>query len=89
MNFGAFAEILPGVDGLIHVSQITRERRIGKPDEVLSEGQIVRVKITNISEDKKISLSMTAVEDQPAPAPAAEEEAEELVYSTDNAPAEE
>ena len=89
MNFGAFAEILPGVDGLIHVSQITRERRIGKPDEVLSEGQVVRVKITNISEDKKISLSMTAVEDQPAPAPAAEEEAEELVYSTDNAPAEE
>ncbi len=88
MSFGAFAEILPGVDGLIHVSQITRERRIGKPDEVLSEGQIVRVKITKISEDKKISLSMTAVE-QPAPAPAEEDEpAEELVYSTD-APAEE
>ena len=93
MSFGAFAEILPGVDGLIHVSQITRERRIGKPDEVLSEGQIVRVKITKISEDRKISLSMTAVE-QPAPAPAAaEDEAEELVYSTDapaaEAPAEE
>ena len=89
MSFGAFAEILPGVDGLIHVSQITRERRIGKPDEVLSEGQVVRVKITKISEDKKISLSMTAVE-QPAPAPVPEEEAEELVYSTDApAPAEE
>jgi 4-hydroxy-3-methylbut-2-enyl diphosphate reductase len=42
MQFGAFAEILPGVDGLIHVSQITNERRIGKPSEVLSEGRKFR-----------------------------------------------
>ena len=81
--FGAFAEILPGVDGLIHVSQITNERRIGKPDEVLSEGQEVEVKITNIDYDKKkISLSMRALMEAPA-APVAEEPAEEVVYSTD------
>ena len=83
MPFGAFAEILPGVDGLIHVSQITNERRIGKPDEVLSEGQEVEVKITNIDYDKKkISLSMRALMEAPA-APVAEEPAEEVVYSTD------
>ena len=40
MTFGAFAEIMPGVDGLIHISQIA-DRRIGKPEDVLSEGQDV------------------------------------------------
>ena len=40
MTFGAFAEIIPGVDGLIHISQIA-DRRINKPDDVLSEGQDV------------------------------------------------
>lgn len=89
MAFGAFAEIVPGVDGLIHVSQITNERRIGKPDEVLSEGQIVDVKITNIDEEnKKVSLSIRALMDGERPAPAKEEAADdEVVYDTD-APAE-
>ena len=83
MQFGAFAEILPGVDGLIHVSQITSERRIGKPDEVLSEGQEVDVKITNIDYDKKkVSLSIRALE--AAPAPVEEKEAvDEVVYDTE------
>ncbi|MDD6188079.1 MAG: bifunctional 4-hydroxy-3-methylbut-2-enyl diphosphate reductase/30S ribosomal protein S1 [Clostridiales bacterium] len=89
MAFGAFAEILPGVDGLIHVSQITNERRIGKPDEVLTEGQEVEVKITNIDfEKQKVSLSMRALMEAPA-APAEEENADELVYSTDEPAAEE
>ena len=86
MAFGAFAEIVPGVDGLIHVSQITNERRIGKPDEVLSEGQVVDVKITNIDEEnKKVSLSIRALMDAERTAPAREEysDADEVVYDTD------
>ncbi len=61
MTFGAFAEVVPGVDGLIHISQIA-DRRIEKPDEVLSEGQMVDVKITDIDMDhKKVSLSIRAL----------------------------
>ena len=66
MTFGAFAEILPGVDGLIHISQIA-DRRIGKPEDVLSEGQEVKVKITDVdAENKRISLSIRALLEQPA-----------------------
>lgn len=61
MTFGAFAEILPGVDGLIHISQIA-DRRIGKPEDVLSEGQQVDAKIIDIDvENKRISLSIRAL----------------------------
>ena len=68
MPFGAFAEIVAGVDGLIHISQIA-DRRIGKPEEVLSEGQMVDAKIIEINEEKqKVSLSIRALL-----APAAEE----------------
>lgn len=64
MTFGAFAEILPGVDGLIHISQIA-DRRIGKPEDVLSEGQAVKVKITDVdAENKRISLSIRALLEQ-------------------------
>ena len=76
MTFGAFAEILPGVDGLIHISQIA-DKRIGKPEDVLSEGQEVQVKITDVdAENKRISLSIRALlEEAPAEAEA-ETEAE-------------
>lgn len=61
MTFGAFAEIIPGVDGLIHISQIAN-RRIDKPGDVLSEGQMVDVKILDIDEEKhKVSLSIRAL----------------------------
>ena len=61
MTFGAFAEIVPGVDGLIHISQIA-DHRIDKPGDVLSEGQMVDVKITDIDmENKKVSLSIRAL----------------------------
>ncbi len=61
MTFGAFAEIVPGVDGLIHISQIA-DRRIAKPEDVLSVGQEVDVKITDIdAENKRISLSIRAL----------------------------
>lgn len=61
MTFGAFAEVVPGVDGLIHISQIA-DHRIDKPGDVLSEGDQVEVKITDIDYDrKKVSLSIRAV----------------------------
>ena len=61
MTFGAFAEVVPGVDGLIHISQIA-DHRIEKPADVLSEGQIVSAKITAVDEEKqKISLSIRAL----------------------------
>ena len=72
--FGAFARIIPGIDGLIHVSQISDER-IEKPEDVLSIGQKVNVKITAIDFDKKrISLSIKALN---VPEEAAEETTEE------------
>ncbi|WP_312940917.1 bifunctional 4-hydroxy-3-methylbut-2-enyl diphosphate reductase/30S ribosomal protein S1 [Oscillibacter sp.] len=58
MTFGAFAEVVPGVDGLIHISQIA-DRRIEKPGDVLSEGQEVEAEIIAVDEEKKkISLSI-------------------------------
>ncbi len=73
MTFGAFAEIIPGVDGLIHISQIA-DRRIGKPEDVLSEGQEVQVKITEVdAENKRISLSIRALLENAEPAEEAEE----------------
>ena len=75
MTFGAFAEVLPGVDGLIHISQIAN-RRIGKPEEVLSVGDVVEAKITAIdTENHKISLSIRALAE---PAAAEVEEAPEV-----------
>ena len=91
MTFGAFAEILPGVDGLIHISQIAN-RRIGKPDEVLEVGQLVDAKITNIDEEKqKVSLSIRAlIEPEPVKdAPSAQERVpstgDALVYEVSEA----
>ena len=75
MTFGAFAEVVPGVDGLIHISQIA-DRRIEKPEDVLSEGQMVDAKITAIDEEKKkISLSIRALLTPAAEEVPAEEEA--------------
>lgn len=77
-SFGAFANIIPGIDGLIHISQIAN-KRIEKPADVLSVGETVEAKITAIDFDKKrVSLSMRALlpEDEQAPAEATEEVAE-------------
>jgi len=81
MPFGAFAEIVPGCDGLIHISQIA-DHKIAKPDEVLEVGQIVNAKITVIDmENRKISLSIRALleeaaEDEEYVDEAAEDDAE-------------
>ena len=70
------SEVLPGVDGLIHISQIAN-RRIGKPEDVLTVGDVVEAKITAVDEEKhKISLSIRALS-EPAPARREELEAEE------------
>ena len=70
-DFGAFVELEPGVDALLHVSQISREH-VEKPSDVLSVGQVITAKVVDFNgEEKKISLSMKALE------PAAEEAAEE------------
>ncbi len=73
-TFGAFANIIPGIDGLIHISQIAN-KRIDKPADVLKVGETVEAKITAIDFDKKrVSLSMRALlpEEEQAPAPKAE-----------------
>ncbi len=72
-TFGAFANVIDGIDGLIHISQIA-DRHIASPKEVLSIGEEVQVKITEIDFDKKrVSLSIRALIE-----PAAEEVAEEV-----------
>ena len=86
MPFGAFAEIVDGVDGLIHISQIANEK-IGKPADVLELGQVVDAKITAIDEENhKVSLSIRALlEEAQAEAEAMPEEvvAEEAVADTE------
>lgn len=81
-QFGAFARIIPGIDGLIHVSQISNER-VEKPQDVLSVGQKVTVKITAIDfEKKRISLSMKELLASGAAEETAEEAAEEAAEET-------
>ena len=61
-DFGAFVELAPGVDALLHVSQISRDH-VDKPSDVLSVGQEITAKVVDLSgADKKISLSMKALE---------------------------
>jgi 4-hydroxy-3-methylbut-2-enyl diphosphate reductase len=86
MPFGAFAEIMDGVDGLIHISQIA-QNRIGKPADVLELGQEVDAKIIEIDdENKKVSLSIRVLLDEAqAEAEAMPEEGSEA----EEAPAEE
>lgn len=82
--FGAFAQIIPGIDGLIHISQIANQR-VDKVADLLSVGQEVEAKITEIDiENQRISISMRALlpeEEQTAP--------EADAVSTEEAPAEE
>ena len=73
--FGAFANLIPGIDGLIHISQISYER-VAKPEDVLSVGQEVDVKITDIDFDKhRVSFSIKALLEPPVKEEVAEEEA--------------
>ena len=84
-SFGAFAQIIPGVDGLVHISQISH-KHIGTPAEVLKVGDVVKAKIMEIDFDKKrVSLSIKALVEPPV----AEEAVEEVAETAEEAPVEE
>jgi 4-hydroxy-3-methylbut-2-enyl diphosphate reductase len=79
-SYGAFARIIPGIDGLIHISQISN-KKVAKPEDELTVGETVEAKITAIDfEAKKVSLSMRALLE---PVAEAEETAEEAVEAAD------
>ena len=89
-SFGAFAQIIPGVDGLVHISQIAH-KHIGTPAEVLKVGDVVKAKIMEIDFDKKrVSLSIKALIDPAVVEEAPVEEAPaEVVEEAVEAPVEE
>lgn len=88
-SFGAFAQIIPGVDGLIHISQIAY-KHIGSPAEVLKVGETVKVKIMEIDFDKKrVSLSIKALLPEPQIEEVAVVTEEEAPADVQDAPAEE
>lgn len=65
VDFGAFVEVLPGVEGLVHISQISHEH-VNHPSDKLKEGQEVQVKVLEVNaEDHRLSLSMKALEEAP------------------------
>jgi polyribonucleotide nucleotidyltransferase len=66
LDFGALINLLPGKDGLLHISQISHER-IAKVSDVLAEGQIVRVKVLETDEKGRVKLSMKALAEREAP----------------------
>ena len=68
LDFGALVNLLPGKDGLLHISQIAHER-VEKVTDYLSEGQIVKVKVLETDEKGRVKLSMKALLDRPAMAP--------------------
>ncbi|PSL50478.1 SSU ribosomal protein S1P [Salsuginibacillus halophilus] len=76
VSFGAFVELAPGVEGLVHISQIAN-RHIGTPDEVLEEGQAVSAKVLDINpSEQRISLSIRELEDEQTPDPKVQQEYE-------------
>lgn len=84
--FGAFASVIPGIDGLIHISQIA-DHRIDKPQDVLKVGDMVKVKITDVDlERHRVSLSIRAVleDEQAADAEAEEAPEDAVVFSTED-----
>ena len=60
MDFGAFVAILPGRDGLVHISQISEER-VEKVSDKLKEGDVIKVKVLEVDKQGRIRLSMKAV----------------------------
>jgi polyribonucleotide nucleotidyltransferase len=68
MDFGAFVEILPGTDGLVHISELAH-RRVKTVDEILKEGDVVMVKVLDVDRQGKIRLSRKALipNDNPQP----------------------
>ena len=72
-DFGAFVEVLPGIDGLVHISQISH-KRVENPKDALQVGQVVNVKVLDVNAaDERVSLSIKALEERPAQAEGQEE----------------
>ncbi|MDP6635962.1 MAG: S1 RNA-binding domain-containing protein [Phycisphaerae bacterium] len=66
MDFGAFVELTPGVEGLIPISELTFERRINHPKEIVNEGDVIKIRVMSVDPDRKrISLSLKQVGDDP------------------------
>ncbi len=64
-NFGAFVELRPGLDGLVHISNFVKDRRLNSPKEVVSEGQEVTVRVLEVNpETRRIGLTMILEEDK-------------------------
>jgi len=62
MDFGAFVTVLPGKDGLVHISEISEER-VSSVKDVLTEGQIIKVKVIEIDRQKRIRLTMKKLDE--------------------------
>ena len=62
MDFGAFVNILPGRDGLVHISQIS-QKRVENVSDVLKEGDVVRVKVLEVDKQGRIRLSIKALDE--------------------------
>ena len=63
MDFGAFVSILPGKDGLVHISQISEER-VEKVSDKLAEGDVVKVKVLEVDRQGRVRLSMKEVTEE-------------------------
>ena len=75
VDFGAFVEVLPGKEGLVHISQIAHER-VNKVTDYLKEGEMVDVKVMEIDRQNRVRLSIKELLEKPAPAEAKEDKGE-------------
>ncbi|MDX9746841.1 MAG: S1 RNA-binding domain-containing protein, partial [Syntrophales bacterium] len=74
-NFGAFVNLVPGIDGLVHISKLGRGKRINHPSEVVAVGQVLNVQVERIDRDqKRVALSPVRSEKEEGDAPGAEKE---------------
>ncbi len=60
-DFGAFINIMPGIDGMVHISELS-DKRVEKVEDVLTEGQIVKAKLIGIDDRGRLSLSLKNIE---------------------------
>ncbi|CAI2678573.1 30S ribosomal protein S1 [Apilactobacillus kunkeei] len=89
VDFGAFAEVIPGVEGLIHISQISH-KHVNTPSDVLKVGQTVDAKVLDVNpSEHRLALSLRALEPEPENAQDSSEHVEATDNATENAPEEE
>ncbi|GAA6114666.1 30S ribosomal protein S1 [Apilactobacillus apinorum] len=89
VDFGAFAEVIPGVEGLIHISQISH-KHVNAPSDVLKVGETVDAKVLDVNpSEHRLALSLRALEPEPENAQGSNEQVEATDNATENAPEEE